>query len=60
MRWFESRAYRVADVVVCVLPAAAGHLEARGMARGKLRVIPNGVSESAFEEPASGAPVRGP
>ena len=35
MRWFESRAYRVADAVVSVLPAAAGHLEAHGMAPGE-------------------------
>ncbi len=58
MHWFESRAYRVADTVVCVLPAAAEHLEARGMAPRKLRVIPNGVSESAFAEPDSHPPVQ--
>ena len=58
MRWFESRAYRVADAVVSVLPAAAGHLEAHGMAPGKLHVIPNGVSESAFAEPASVPPAE--
>jgi glycosyltransferase involved in cell wall biosynthesis len=56
MSWLEGRAYRVADVVVSVLPAAATHFEARGMASGKLRVIPNGVSESALEEPTSGPP----
>jgi glycosyltransferase involved in cell wall biosynthesis len=58
MRWFESRAYRVADVVVSVLPAAAEHLEAGGMAPRKLRVIPNGVSESALVEPASAPPAQ--
>jgi glycosyltransferase involved in cell wall biosynthesis len=56
MGWFERHAYRVADAVVTVLPAAGSHLEARGMARGKLHVIPNGVSESALGEPTSGAP----
>lgn len=56
MRWFEERAYRVADVVVSVLPAAAPHLEAHGMAPSKLRVIPNGVSDDALAEPTSGLP----
>jgi glycosyltransferase involved in cell wall biosynthesis len=56
MNWFERRAYHVADAVVSVLPAAAAHFEARGMARGKLCVIPNGVSQSALVEPASPPP----
>lgn len=48
MRWFENRAYRVADAVVSVLPAAGPHLAARGMTPSKLRVIPNGVSPDAL------------
>jgi len=56
MSWFENHAYRVADAVVCVLPAAGPHLEAHGMSPSKLRVIPNGVSEDALAEPTTGPP----
>lgn len=56
MRWFEGRAYAIADRVVSVLPAAAGHLEARGMAPSKLAIIPNGVSADALLEPLTPAP----
>lgn len=52
----ERHAYRVADAVVSVLPAAAGHFASRGLPPGRLHVIPNGVSESALEEPTSEAP----
>lgn len=58
MSWFERRAYRVADVVVCVLPAARSHFEAHGMAPEKLRLIPNGVSDEALAEPTSAPPER--
>lgn len=51
MRWFERRAYRVADAVVSVLPAAGAHLMSEGMAPSKLRIIPNGVSHDALAEP---------
>jgi glycosyltransferase involved in cell wall biosynthesis len=50
MSWFETRAYRVADAVVSVLPAARPHLESRGMSPSKLSVIPNGVSPDALGE----------
>jgi glycosyltransferase involved in cell wall biosynthesis len=56
MRWFEERAYRAADVVVSVLPAAGPHLEAHGMAPSKLRVIPNGVSDAALAEATTSMP----
>jgi glycosyltransferase involved in cell wall biosynthesis len=56
MGWFERRAYRVADAVVSVFPAAGPHLIARGMAPSKLTVIPNGVSPDASQEPAGPAP----
>jgi glycosyltransferase involved in cell wall biosynthesis len=61
MDWFERRAYRDADAVVSLLPAAATHFESRGLPRGRVHVIPNGVSESALLEPTSDAPdnVRG-
>ena len=56
MRWFEGRAYAIADRVVSVLPAAGAHLEARGMAPSKLAIIPNGVSADALLEPVTAAP----
>ncbi len=55
MGWLERRAYRVADKVVSVLPAARSHLESRGMRPSKLTVIPNGVSPDALVD-ASGPP----
>jgi glycosyltransferase involved in cell wall biosynthesis len=58
MSWFEGRAYRVASAVVSVLPAARPHLESRGMAPSKLRVIPNGVSPDALIEPSGPAPAH--
>jgi glycosyltransferase involved in cell wall biosynthesis len=48
MSWFERHACRVADAVVSVLPAAGEHLASRGMAPGKLTVIPNGASPDAL------------
>ncbi len=56
MGWFETRAYRVADAVVSVLPAARSHLESHGMAATKLSIIPNGVSPDALGEPSSAVP----
>jgi glycosyltransferase involved in cell wall biosynthesis len=56
LAWFERRAYRVADIIVSVLPAAEPHLVARGMAASKLRVIPNGVAAAALEAPSGRPP----
>lgn len=56
MGWFERFAYRVADTVVSVFPAAAAHYLAKGMAPEKLRVVPNGASPDAFLEPSRAAP----
>jgi glycosyltransferase involved in cell wall biosynthesis len=52
MRWFEGHAYSVADLVVTVLPDAGAYFESRGLARSKLHVIPNGVSEDVLAAPA--------
>ena len=56
MGCFERFAYRVADTVVSVFPAAAPHYQEKGMASGKLRVVPNGASPDAFLEPRGPAP----
>lgn len=56
MGWFENRAYRVADAVVSVLPAARSHLETHGMTPSKLVIIPNGVSPDALLEPSTPVP----
>ena len=58
MGWFERFGYRVADTVVSVFPGAAPHYRAKGMAPGKLRVVPNGASPDAFLEPARPAPAQ--
>jgi glycosyltransferase involved in cell wall biosynthesis len=56
MSWFERRAYRVADAVVSVLPAARAHMEARGMAPGKLAIVPNGVSADVLTASPAATP----
>jgi glycosyltransferase involved in cell wall biosynthesis len=56
MGWFERFAYRAADTVVSVFPAAAPHYAAKGMAPSKLRVVPNGASPDAFLEPTRPTP----
>jgi glycosyltransferase involved in cell wall biosynthesis len=50
MQWCEDYAYRVADTVVSVLPAAAGHMVSRGMDDRKFRYLPNGV---VVDDPAA-------
>jgi glycosyltransferase involved in cell wall biosynthesis len=43
MQWLEDFGYRSADVVVSVLPAAAGHMRSRGMDPAKFHYLPNGI-----------------
>jgi glycosyltransferase involved in cell wall biosynthesis len=60
LRWLERRAYRVADAVVSVLPAARPHLESRGMPPSRLTVIPNGVSPDALLAADDASPTPAP
>ncbi|HEU4671548.1 MAG TPA: glycosyltransferase family 4 protein [Candidatus Limnocylindrales bacterium] len=46
--WFERHAYRVADAVVSVLPAAGAYLEARGVPPSRIAIVPNGISPEAI------------
>lgn len=57
--WFEARAYRTADRVVSLLPAAGPYLVGRGMAPSKLGLVPNGVPTALLAASASPAPVAG-
>jgi glycosyltransferase involved in cell wall biosynthesis len=43
MQWLEDYGYRTADEVISVLPAADGHMTARGMAPAKFSYLPNGI-----------------
>lgn len=44
----ENEAYRHADSVVSILPKVGGHVEAHGLAPGKLHVVPNGIDPSEW------------
>ena len=46
----ENYACRHADAVVSILPKVAAHLEAHGMAPGKLHVVPNGADPAEWLE----------
>lgn len=54
--WLEDRSYRVADIVVSVLPGVGPHLAAHGAASSKLRIIENGIDSEALREPFGPAP----
>jgi glycosyltransferase involved in cell wall biosynthesis len=59
MQWLEDFGYRSADVVVSVLPAAAGHMESRGMDHAKFHYLPNGIDLNGLpSEGAAPAAVR--
>ena len=44
----ENDAYRYADSVVSMLPKVSEHVEAHGLAPGKLNVVPNGVDPNEW------------
>jgi glycosyltransferase involved in cell wall biosynthesis len=43
-QWAEDTAYRVADVVVSMLPAVHDHMASRGLDLRKLAIVPNGIA----------------
>lgn len=51
----ENYACRHADAVVSILPKVAAHLEAHGMAPGKLHVVPNGADPAEWLDGAAAA-----
>jgi glycosyltransferase involved in cell wall biosynthesis len=55
MQRLEDYGYRVSDRVVSVLPAAEGHMVARGLDPAKLHYLPNGVDLNG-SQPQGGAP----
>jgi glycosyltransferase involved in cell wall biosynthesis len=58
MQWLEDFGYRRADAVVSVLPAAAGHMVARGMDPAKFHYLPNGIELNGRPEGAAPPAVR--
>jgi glycosyltransferase involved in cell wall biosynthesis len=53
LQWAEDFGYRKADRVISMLPKAAGHMRAHGMALQKFVYIPNGIDLPDWEgEPA--------
>ena len=46
----ENFACRHADAIVSILPKVGAHLEAHGMAPGKLHLVPNGVDPAEWRE----------
>lgn len=58
MQRIEDHGYRVADAVVSVLPAARGHMVARGMDPAKFHYLPNGVDLTPLPDGGPPAAVR--
>jgi glycosyltransferase involved in cell wall biosynthesis len=56
----EDDAYRIADVVVSMLPNVAPHMQAHGLDLRKLHIVPNGVAPEEWQgEPEALAPTIG-
>lgn len=61
LRYIESRLYRAADPLICLLPGAAEYLTNRGAVRERIVWIPNGVSMAQFSpwsEPTENRPLE--
>ncbi len=56
MQTAENAAYRSADAVVSILPAARDHMVAHGMAPEKFIHVPNGIDRREWEEGAAALP----
>jgi glycosyltransferase involved in cell wall biosynthesis len=56
MQAAENAACRHADLVVSMLPKAAAHLQAHGMAPGKFVHVPNGIDPAEWEAPPAALP----
>lgn len=50
----EDYAYRHADVVVSMLPKVRAYMESRGMAPGKLHIVPNGIDPAEWHAESPG------
>lgn len=57
-RWCERTSWRSADVVLPVSGVLAEYVEAAGVSRSRIVVMPNGIDHDHFLRPADGAAVR--
>ncbi|MCW8084794.1 glycosyltransferase family 4 protein [Sabulicella glaciei] len=55
-RWSENNAWRAADAVLPVTGVLAEHVEAAGVPRDRIHVIPNGIHLEEFPEPVPRMP----